>query len=223
MLGHSWPTFSLSQPVQSFLFSLLWAEFFISSRVQNAKGVSIMSEWSSYTKFRARTIRNFFKLNFFVFEKGKRVKFLIAPVFYFSKGKKQKKFSKKQKKFSKKAKKFFKKAKKIFKKSKKKFQKSKKIFKKSKKNFRKNSFFKKKSRYLGLDRSGPEPGPIRTWAWTDPDPDPDRSANPFLRSFFRFFSGRKRKRFFCSVKTRRRKERRRDFFVSFLARDNDMR
>ena len=41
--------FSLSLPVQSSLFTLLWAEFlFISPSVQNAKGVSINSEWLSY-------------------------------------------------------------------------------------------------------------------------------------------------------------------------------
>ena len=48
VLGHSWPTFSLSLPVQSSLFTLLWAEFFISSSVQNAKGVSVISKWPSH-------------------------------------------------------------------------------------------------------------------------------------------------------------------------------
>ena len=38
VLGHSWPTFSLFLPVQSSLFTLLWAEFFVSSSVQNAQG-----------------------------------------------------------------------------------------------------------------------------------------------------------------------------------------
>ena len=48
MLGHSWPTFSLFLPVQSSLFTLPWAEFFISSSGQNAKGMSIVSEWPSH-------------------------------------------------------------------------------------------------------------------------------------------------------------------------------
>ena len=38
VLGHSWPTFSLFPPVHSSLFTWLWAEFFISSSVQNARG-----------------------------------------------------------------------------------------------------------------------------------------------------------------------------------------
>ena len=38
VLGHSWPTFSLFLPVHSSLFTLLWAECFISSSVQNARG-----------------------------------------------------------------------------------------------------------------------------------------------------------------------------------------
>ena len=46
--GHSWPTFSLFLPVQSSLFTFLCAEFFISYSVQNAKGVSVISEWSSH-------------------------------------------------------------------------------------------------------------------------------------------------------------------------------
>ena len=47
VLGNSWPTFSLFLPVQSSLFTLLWAESFISPSVQNAKGVPMMSEWIS--------------------------------------------------------------------------------------------------------------------------------------------------------------------------------
>ena len=47
VLKPSWPTFSLFLPVQFSLFTLLWAEFFISSSIQNAKGVSIISEWPS--------------------------------------------------------------------------------------------------------------------------------------------------------------------------------
>ena len=39
VLGHSWPTFSLFLPVQSSLFTLLWAEFFFVSRsVQKGQG-----------------------------------------------------------------------------------------------------------------------------------------------------------------------------------------
>ena len=38
LLGHSWPTFFLFLPIESFLFTLLWAEFFISFSVQNARG-----------------------------------------------------------------------------------------------------------------------------------------------------------------------------------------
>ena len=37
VLEHSWPTFSLSLPVQSSLFTSLWVEFFISSSFQNVK------------------------------------------------------------------------------------------------------------------------------------------------------------------------------------------
>ena len=48
VLGHSWPTFSLFLSVQSALFILRWAEFFVSSTIQNAKGVSTISKWSSY-------------------------------------------------------------------------------------------------------------------------------------------------------------------------------
>ena len=44
VLGHNRPTFSLFLPVQSSLFTLPWTEFFISSAVQNAKRVSIISE-----------------------------------------------------------------------------------------------------------------------------------------------------------------------------------
>ena len=44
-------TFSLFPPVQSSLFILQWAEFFISSIVQNAKGIVINSEWPSYQLF----------------------------------------------------------------------------------------------------------------------------------------------------------------------------
>ena len=48
MLRHSWPTFSLFLPFQPSLFTLLSTEFFVSSSVQNAKRVSIISEWLSY-------------------------------------------------------------------------------------------------------------------------------------------------------------------------------
>ena len=49
VLEHSWPTFSLFLPVQCSLFTLLWAEFWISSSVKNAQGVSITLEWPSYS------------------------------------------------------------------------------------------------------------------------------------------------------------------------------
>ena len=91
VLGHSWPTFPLSPPVHSSLFALLWAEVFISPRVQNVKRVSIMSEWSSYTKFNKEE-------KIFFFEKATRVKFLISVVFYFLKREKK---PKKQKIFEK--------------------------------------------------------------------------------------------------------------------------
>ena len=48
MLGHSWPTFSVLLPVQCSLFTLPWTEFFISPSVQNAKGVSVISQWPSW-------------------------------------------------------------------------------------------------------------------------------------------------------------------------------
>ena len=51
--GHSWPTFSLFLPVQSSLFLLPWADFFVSSSVQNAKRVSIILEWPMYTYFQS--------------------------------------------------------------------------------------------------------------------------------------------------------------------------
>ena len=41
VLGHSWPTFFLCPAFQYSLFTLLWAEFFLSSIVQNAKGEDV--------------------------------------------------------------------------------------------------------------------------------------------------------------------------------------
>ena len=37
-----------------FLFTLLWAEFFISPSVQSTKGVSVISEWPSFIHFAPR-------------------------------------------------------------------------------------------------------------------------------------------------------------------------
>ena len=38
VLGHSWPTFSLFQPVQSFLFNFLWAQFFYFAQYPKRRG-----------------------------------------------------------------------------------------------------------------------------------------------------------------------------------------
>ena len=40
VLGHSWPTFSLLLPVQSSLFTLVWAEFFFRPVSKTPKGVN---------------------------------------------------------------------------------------------------------------------------------------------------------------------------------------
>ena len=49
VLGHSWPTFPLFLYQFNLPSSLCHEQnFFISPSVQNAKGVSIISEWSSY-------------------------------------------------------------------------------------------------------------------------------------------------------------------------------
>ena len=59
VLGHSWPAFSLFLPVQSFLFSLLSTEFFISPSVQNAEGGgSIISQWPSYVLSNESVLKN---------------------------------------------------------------------------------------------------------------------------------------------------------------------
>ena len=52
VLGHSWPNFSLSLPVQSSLFTLPWAECFVSSSDQNVKeDVSNFPSGSRTTRF----------------------------------------------------------------------------------------------------------------------------------------------------------------------------
>ena len=50
VFGHNWPTFSLFLPFHTFLFPLPWAQFFVSSSVQNAEGggVSIILARPSY-------------------------------------------------------------------------------------------------------------------------------------------------------------------------------
>ena len=49
VLGHNWPTFSLFLPVQSSLFTLLWAEFFWFFQCPKGQGGgAIISEWPSY-------------------------------------------------------------------------------------------------------------------------------------------------------------------------------
>ena len=47
LLGHRWPTFSLFLPAQSSSSFCCEQNFFLSSNVQNAKGVSKISEWPS--------------------------------------------------------------------------------------------------------------------------------------------------------------------------------
>ena len=80
VLGHNWPTFFLFLPVQSSLFTLLWAEFFISPSILNAMGMSIILEWPSYACLvLTHNVRNFHKSlrTCFSLEKGLRIEFPI--------------------------------------------------------------------------------------------------------------------------------------------------